>query len=85
MKEILDITRFLFDDLDFIEVEKILKDKNYIELVNFIENERELTEILSSFDENNIELIEKRHKLNKIDHLILELYLGVEVIQKINE
>lgn len=81
MKEIIEIARFLFDDKEFSQIEKFINNKDYSGLVGLIEEEKELTSILLSFDSDNIELQGKFIMLQEIDKLIVDLYLGVEITQ----
>lgn len=85
MKEIIDIALFLFDDEEFTQIQNFVYNKNYSGLVELIEEEKELTEILLSFEDDSIELSYKLIMLKEIEDLIINSYLGEEVTQqKIN-
>ena len=82
MKEqILDIARFLFDDEEFNKLQSYLNNKEYIKVAGFIKENKEITDILLSFDNDNIELKETLDKLCKMENYFTELYLGKEIIK----
>jgi hypothetical protein len=81
-KQILDIARFLFDDDDFIQLETYLNNKKYAKLAGFIEEHKEITDILLSFDNDNVELKYTLMKLEEIEEIFTNLYLGKEIINE---
>ena len=83
-KQILDIAKFLFDDEEYIQLENYLNNKKYSELAGFIEENKDITDILLSFDNDNIELKKRLDKLEEMELLFTNLYLGKE-IKIINE
>lgn len=78
-KKVLDIASFLFDDKEFKQVVKFLDNKDYSGLIEMVEEEKEITNILSSFQDND-ELMLKFNRLQDMSRLIINEYAGINNI-----
>lgn len=78
-KKVLDIANFLFDEKEFKQVIKFLDNKDYSGLIEMVEEEKEMTNILSSFEDND-ELKLKFNKLQDMSRLIINEYAGINNI-----
>ena len=78
-KKILDIASFLFDDDEFNKLQSYLNNKEYIKVASLIEENKEITDILLSFDNNSYELKKTLDKLCEMEDYFTELYLGKKI------